>query len=251
MMKKYQKLFSATTKSLKDRKVPISEILCQVAGLGPQGPIFDCSDLPAFGCKLPGLSQAKNTDEVMLCIGNYCSFFYFEMLECIINNLGTEQDKMNLTKYEEELQVYAKRHVFECPSELCEVSNEGHANMFVTLDDAYKNCNVSNLHLFVSKLRELLNLSSGSGLKLCRIAPGSLKLTFQLPHAVQQATFPLSSQQEEALASLGVTELSCGDYLFTNKPDEVCTCTHTCTWFSIEASEVKVYTVYVINTRAA
>ena len=216
MMKKYQKLFSATTKSLKDRKVSIPEILCQLVGLGPQGPIFECSDLPAFGCQIPGLKKANNTDEVMLCVGEYCSFFYFEMLECIIDNIGTEQDKTNLAKYKDDFQIYAERHVFECPSELCEMNNEGHANMFVTLDDTYKDCNAKNLHLFVSKLRELLNLSSGSGLKLCRIAPGSLKLTFQLPHVVQQAIFPLSSQQEIALASLGVVELSCGYYQFTN-----------------------------------
>ena len=216
MMKMYQKLFSATTKSLKDRKVPIPEILCQLAGLGPLSPTFDYSSLP-FGYQLPGLREAENTDKVMLCIGDYCSFFCFEMLECIIDNLGTKQDKLNLDEYKEEFQKYAKRHVFEWPSEVGKMSEEGHADMFVTLDDAYKNCNVSNLHLFVKKLQDILNISSRSGLKLCRIEPGSIKLTFQLPMCVLQDIFPLSSEQEADLAGLGVVQLSCENYHFTNQ----------------------------------
>ena len=214
IMKKFRKLFSATTKSLKDRKVPIPEILCELVGLGSLSPTYDYSKNLPFGCQLPELRKAENTDEVMLCIGEYCSFFYFEMLECIIDNLGTAQDKTNLKKYKEEFQKYAERHVFECPSEICEMTKRGHISMFVTLDDAYKNCNVSNIHLFVSNLEDVLNISSGSGLKLCRIEPGSLKLTFQLPLSVLQDIFPLSSEQEVALAGLGVMQLSCGNYLF-------------------------------------
>ena len=216
IIKKYQKLFSATTKSLKDRKVRIPEILCHLVGLGPLTPTFDYSNLPSFGCQLPGLEKAENIDEVMLCIGHYCSFFYFEMLECIIDNLGTKRDKLNLSEYKEDFQKYAERHVFECPSEVGEMS-EGHASIIVTLDDAYKNCSVSNLHLFVSNLQEVLNISSGSGFKLCRIEPGSLKLIFQLPFCVIQAIFPLSSEQEAALTKMGIVQLSCGNYHFTNQ----------------------------------
>ena len=46
-------------------------------------------------------------------------------------------------------------------------------------------------------------------------------MIFQLPHSVQQAIFPLSSEQEEALSGLGVVQLSCGDYQFTRHENEV------------------------------
>ena len=207
IMNKFRKLFSATTKSLKEREVPITEILCHLVVLGPLKPTYSDLSLPAFRCQLPKLKQAKNVDEVMLCIGDYCSFFDYEMLECIIDNVGTEQDTTNLLQYKEEFRKYAERHVFKCPSKISEVNSEGHISMFVTLDDTYDNCTVSKLHHFVGTLKQVLNISSGTGLKLRHVEPGSLKLTFQLPYSSLQDIFPLTSQQEAALSGLGVDKL--------------------------------------------
>ena len=79
--------------------------------------------------------------------------------------------------------------------------------MFVTLDQTFESCTVRNLELFVDNLRKTLNISAGAVFKLCHITPGSLKLTFQLPFSVLQDIFPLSSEQEAALADLGVDNL--------------------------------------------
>jgi len=37
---------------------------------------------------------------------------------------------------------------------------------------------------------------------------------FQIPSFVQQEIFPLSSEQERALAAKGVIRLTCGEYQF-------------------------------------
>ena len=39
----------------------------------------------------------------------------------------------------------------------------------------------------------------------------------QIPSFVQQEIFPLSTEQESALAAEGVIRLTCGDYQFTTK----------------------------------
>ena len=142
----------------------------------------------------------------MLVIGDYCSFFNFRMIEHIVDKLGSRQDKKNLSKYQEEFNKYAERHVFECPSEVGKLSSD-HANIFVKLDDTYENCTLQNLHLFVNRLWNIFNVSIATGLKLSHIEPGCLKLTFQLPFSVLQDIFPLSSEQEAALAGLGVDNL--------------------------------------------
>ena len=221
MMRKFQELFSATTKSLKERKIPITELLCHLVGMGPMKPTFSDLNLPPFRCQLPGLKEAKNTDDVMLVVGDYCSFFNLQMLECIIDKLGTDQDKKNLSHYKEEFNKYAERHVFECPSDVGKVSEDGHVSMFVILDEIYENCTVSQLQLFVVKLQDILCISPGDGLKLCHITPGSIKLTFQLPSSVVNQIFPLSSKQETALANEGVYKLWL-IYQFTAKKNEVC-----------------------------
>ena len=206
MIDKFQDLFSATTLSLKQRETTVTELLCNLVGLGPLPPAYKGLDLQEFSKQFPKLMQSKTTDEAMLVIGTYCSFFNFRMIEKIINKLGTRQDRKNLEKYREEFDKYAERHVFECPAEVGTVS-KGLANMFVTLDKTFDSCTVSGLELFVENLRKTLKISTGAVFKLTHITPGSLKLTFQLPYSLLHDIFPLSSEQEAALNGMGVANL--------------------------------------------
>ena len=102
-------------------------------------------------------------------VSEYCSFFNYHIIELIINKLGTEKDKENLAKYKEEFAEYGRRHIFECPSEVCERSDHC-ADMFVALDKNYDNCTVRNLDLFVINLRKTLKVSSGSGLNFIALS---------------------------------------------------------------------------------
>ena len=220
MEDRFQELFKATRMSLVERKIAVGELLKHLDCLGSIKPLYKGTTLPVLGCQLPELRKTASVDDAMSVISGYCSFFNFRIVEFIIKNLGTEQDKTNLEKYTEEFIVYAQRHVFECPAEVGEIDEDGHANMIVTLDTTYDSYTVSHLYAFVSNLQRVLKIPAMS-LRLCRIGVGSLKLIFQLPHSLQQTTFPLSSDQEAALGDIGVVLLSCGDYLFNQQADEV------------------------------
>ena len=220
MEDRFQELFKATRMSLVERKITVGELLKHLDCLGSIKPLYKGSELLVFGCQLPRLRETENVDNAMSVISSYCSFFNYRIVECIIENLGTDQDKTNLKEYKEEFCVYAQRHVFECPAEVGEIDDEAHANMFVTLDATYDSYAVSHLYAFVSNLQRVLKIPAMS-LRLCRIGPGSLKLTFQLPLSIQKATFPLSGDQEAVLTILGVMLLSCDDYLFSRQANEV------------------------------
>ena len=190
MIQKFQDLFSATTESLKQRKISVQEIVCHLVGLSPSPPAYKDLNLPTFRRKLPELTNAKTVDAAMLVIGNYCSFFNYYMIEHIIKKLGTRQDNKNLEKYKKEFSEYAERHVFESPSEVGTVS-EGLANMLVTLDETYESYTLKYLELFIGNLRKILNVSSNAVFKLCQIDPGSLRLTFQLHRSMVKDIFLL------------------------------------------------------------
>ena len=215
MEDKFQELFKATRMSLVQRKISTGDLLEHLDCLGSVKPLYKGSELPVLGRQLPELRKT-GVDNAMSVISGYCSFFNYRIIKCIIDNLGTEQDVQNLEKYEKEFSTYAKCHVFECPSEVGEMSEIGHANMFVTLDATYDSYTVSHLYAFVSNLQRILKIPAVS-IRLCRIGSGSLKLIFQLPHIIQQDIFPLSSHQEAELVCLGVVELSCGDYQFSRQ----------------------------------
>ena len=225
MMYKFQDLFTSTTNSLRVRKIPVKELAGHLKCLGHLKPTFkDIGQLP-LRQYLVDLEKKESLDDAMSVINLYCSFFNYRMLEHIINKLGVEQDRVNLARYKEDFARYGERHIFECPAVVGEMSEEGQANMFVTLDDSFDNCNVNHLYAFVSNLEKVLRMDNVS-LRLCRIAPGSLKLIFQLPLSVQREIFPLSCDQESALAGLGVVHLSCGDYQFNRQEEMVRTGLH-------------------------
>ncbi|MCG8620605.1 MAG: hypothetical protein MJE68_01220 [Proteobacteria bacterium] len=217
MIQKFQDLFSATTESLKQRKISVEEIACHLVGLGPSPPAYEGLNLPKFQRKLPELTNAKTVDAAMLVIGNYCSFFNYYMIEHLIKRLGTRQDKKNLERYKKQFGEYAERHVFECPSEVGKVS-EGLAEMVVTLDETYKSYTLEYLQLLIGNLRKVLNVLPSAMFKLCHVAPGSLKLTFQLHRSMIEDIFPLTSEQESELAKLGVDYLTLIYYQFNRQP---------------------------------
>ena len=222
MIYKFQELFTATKRSLREEKVSVAELVGHLECLGFIKPTFKDSGLPPLRHQLPGLANAETVDAVMSVVKDYCSFFNYHMLEHIINGFGTQEDKLNLAIYKEDFNKYAECCVItQCPTEVGKMSEEGYANLLVTLDDSFDNCAVSHLNVFIGNLRKILNIPSNVVLRLCRINLGSIKLIFQLPHFVQQAIFPLSSEQEAELSSLGVVQLSCGDYQFTRLQTKV------------------------------
>ena len=221
MIYKFQKLFTDTKKSLREKKVPVDELVGHLECLGYIKATFTDSGLPSLRHKLPELADAKTVDAVMSVVKDYCSFFNYHMVEHIIDEFGTRQDKENMTSYKEDFTKYAECCITQCPSEVGKMSEKGCANLFVTLDDSFDNCAISHLNVFIGNLRKILKIPSNVVLRLCRVNPGCVKLIFQIPLSVQQAIFPLSSEQKVELTSLGVVQLSCGDYQFTAQQTEV------------------------------
>ena len=147
------------------------------------------------------------------------------MIEHIVNELDTDQDRVELQNYKKDFQQYSKRRIYECPTVYGPMSSTGHADLVCKVDSAYEQFTVEELKSFEYRLSKIFHISPQSVLRLCREEEGCLQLIFQIPSFVQQEIFPLSSEQEKALAVEGVIRLTCGDYQFTAK-----VCTVTCHW---------------------
>ena len=222
-MYKFQDLFTATRKSLWEKKVSVKDLVHHVECLGSVKPAYKDLGQRPLRCQLPALANANSIDDVMSIVKDYSPFFSYRMLEHIINEFGTKQNKDKLAEYKVDFAKYAECCVIECPLEVSRMSEQdGYSNMLVILDDSFDNCTVSHLNIFINDLRKILNISSDVHLKLCRICRGSVVLIFQLPTAIQEDIFPLSDQKEKALADLHVVELSCGGtYNFNRRKNVV------------------------------
>ena len=150
-------------------------------------------------------------------IGDYISFFDYEVLETIVDALGTDQDKQNMAEYKNDFKAYAGRHLFiQIPSQNDPSPKEGNVLLFVLLDSSYNGCTIGHLKKLQNKLSTIFNLASGV-LQLRKVKKGSVQLVFEIPCFTADAIFPLSLDQEVALLELRVTQLDCGNYHFRAK----------------------------------
>ena len=212
IMIRFQELVSATIKSFKRRCIPLDELVSHVMTLGAFDPVFKEPQIPVFHhC----FQELKAVDTIVL--NDYFSFFNYHIIEHIIKELGTEEDKAELQRYKKDFNQYAKRRIFECPTDVGPKSDADHADIFVKVDSQYDNYTVEQVEGFRRKLSKILHLSSKGILRLCRVDKGCFRLMFQIPSFVQQEVFPLSREQEMALEDEGVIKLTCREYQFLVK----------------------------------
>ena len=209
-------MFNAVFQSLREREVSIKEIVGNLKAFGTFTPVYKGENQPLLRDELNGLHLARaDIDDIKLIVLDYCSFFNFRLLKFLIEALGTVPDKRKFEEYEKEFNEYAKRRIFECPSELGKPSNDtSHANVIIKLDHHYDHCTLNQLKLLEADFCKILNITN---LKLCLITAGCLQLTFQMPWFVKRGIFPLSEEQKEALTALHVIRITCGFYCYLDR----------------------------------
>lgn len=201
IIKKFNTFFISVRQSLEERHVPIQHITEFLMGFEAYQSVSCLPKTSTFKEHFEQLQAAKTVIEIMRIVRSYCNFFSYEIIEELVKALGDKEDERNLSKYTEDFNEYAKRKVYECPTELSPVTETGQAIIYVTLDESYDNCTLSHLRLLQQKLCRILQISSCT-VHLCRIEPGSIKLIFSLPKFVLKEILPLSQKQEASLLSL-------------------------------------------------
>ena len=217
IIRKFWHLHSRVYESLRQRDVPVERLVVHLSSLGAFDPVSKDSQKPVLQTFSQELQNAKSIENVLLAIKDYFSFFNYHVLEHIVDELGTDQDRVELQNYKKAFDEYSKRRVYECPPEYGPKSNADHADLVVKLDSVYEKFTVKELKKFEYRLSRIFCVTPQSVLRLLQVEEGCLQLIFQVPSFVQQEIFPLSSEQERALAAEGVIRLTCGDYQFTAK----------------------------------
>ena len=213
----FSHLQSRVYESLRERSVPVDRLVTHLLSLRAFDPVLKGSQKPALQTFFRELRSAGSIEDVFWVIRDYFSFFNYRVIKHIVVELGTEQDRVELQNYEKEFDEYSKRRVYECPPVYGSVSKDDHVDLVVKVDSVYEEFTVKELEKFQYKLSTIFCVSPQSVLRLCQVEKGCLQLIFQVPSFVQQEIFPLSTEQESALAAEGVIRLTCGDYQFTAK----------------------------------
>ena len=216
IMLQFYTLLSRFYKSLKrDSEVALDDLKAYLMALEA----FDDDEehRSVFHEQKDELERANTLNEVFKVIKTFCSFFNYNLVKYLINLLGSDDDKTELEMYETKFEDYAKRRVCESPKLASPTAEQ--TNVYVKLESRFSdNYSLVDLQKFRIEISKILKVSPYV-MRLCCVEKGCIKLTFQIPHFVEQQLFPLTSEQESGLVQMGVTRLSLvsGNYKYPNK----------------------------------
>ena len=139
------------------------------------------------------LKSATTVDGVFIALIPHMSFFNYGILEHIIVNLGSDNDKESLANYLSKFNTFCQRRVFEVFPLRVGVSGteKGKVKKFAALLTEYDNkATLMDIKRAKRKLANLLGLKS-SALTLQIIDSGSVLLVLSLPTFIADGIFPL------------------------------------------------------------
>ena len=180
----FAKLTTHMTKSLDSREVKPKEVLCSVLGIAPSKsstcPLLETLDVNSVTSVYDIIIHLQKK--------SYISFFNYDIVEFLINEYGTDEDKAELAEYIRHFQDFCQRSVFEIPQRV-----HGHPPKESTqlAIKVVPKCQWSRFSLGDAKevqikIVEELNLQNCAILPLVNISQGCIRLTFALPKDIME-----------------------------------------------------------------
>lgn len=158
------------------------------------------------------VNKATNLNELLDVVKKFCSFFNYGLVEDLITELGSTEDKKQIEEYKANFVIYANRRIGECPSNIgVRDASQSNNIMLMKLDSRFHEYTLNQLREFCLDVSKILEIYPRA-IRPCCIEKGCIRLTFQISRFVQVVVFPLSCEQETSLKKLCVTNLTCGSY---------------------------------------
>lgn len=157
------------------------------------------------------LRQAKSILDVFSALLPYTSFFHYRIIEILVVEFGTPEDRQRLELYVSTFNRFCKRSVFEVPQSVFRDAvkkSDGKCFSVKYITEAIPI--LADVVVVRRKIAEILGISSWS-LQLCSITDGCVCLRFWIPSNFADEVLPVSLNQQAALKEIGVRVLEEAD----------------------------------------
>ena len=143
------------------------------------------------------LMDADSIDDIFIALSSFWNFLNYDLLKHIIITCGL--DLTDLNTYEERLESFCKRSIFQLPPNGLGSSNGDDANrhevhMKIDLDHPTLK-DVLNIRQKISKILQVHPLA----LFIHNIKSGCVEVEFLVPQCITQQLFPLTDEQTHSL----------------------------------------------------
>ena len=208
ILRHFADLRTNTRKSLTTRNVEPDEVADSALSLMKQ---FD-------PCYIKELNEAseKSVARVFMVLSRHMSFFNYEILEHIIQHLGTDDDRRNLARYLEHFRNFCRRSVFQVPSGVLGSSpaaGEVKLSVYITdlkiYGDGASDITLVSIKRIQWKLASILHVKA-STLQVYEIEIGSIIILLTVPSTMAVNLLRYTREQGLELQSCGL-QLSISD----------------------------------------
>ena len=217
MKRQFGFLVTKTRDSVEER-IPVGKYATSILALGAYEPVPEERNKSLLNEHREEIKMATSISEIFNILSAYWNYLNYEILEITIELYGTSDDKERLERYNEHLQIFCERRIFELslPENSCSSSNtlsSKQEKVAVKLNVCEDNkCN--ELLRIRSRIAKILHVKLAT-LIIDGVDAGCVQLTFLIPTFVAQEIFPLSNEQMSAFhKDASVIRLECGDYVF-------------------------------------
>ena len=194
----FTNLIKHMKKSFNDRKLDTEDIIISVLGIAPREP----STCPI----LETLDVEKDTTIsgiiIHLLQKRYISFFNYHIVEYLIKEYGTDEDKAELDKYIAHFGKFCQRSVFEVPHHIHGQPPKDSKPLAIKVMDKDQwitssnrlsktsNFSLGDAKIVQKKIAEMLDLQNYGSLPLLDTSEGCVVLTFALPTVIMESVKP-------------------------------------------------------------
>ena len=217
MKRQFGFLVTKTRDSVEER-IPVGKYATSILALGAYEPVPEERNKSLLNEHREEIKMAKSTSEIFNVLSAYWNYLNYEILEDTIELYGTSDDKKRLERYNECLQRFCKRRIFELS--LPESSSSSGNTLSSKQKKLAVKLNVceditcNELLRIRSRIAKILHVKLTT-LIIDGVDAGCVQLTLLVPTFVAQEIFPLSNEQISALhKDASVIRLECGDYVF-------------------------------------
>ena len=205
------------TRDSVEKRISVGKVAGSILALGAFEPAIGERDRRLLDEHREEIESAKSVSEIFIILSAYWNYLDYDILVYVINHYGThgdDSDERRLQNYNEALQRFCKRRIFELP-----LSENGNGAENKKQEKLYMKLNIPEDTLAEQmfpiriKVAEILQLNPAT-LQIRSVNKGCVQLIFLIPKFVARKIFPLLDEQTSALSKdVSVIRLECGNYV--------------------------------------
>ena len=151
------------------------------------------------------LERSVNMGDVFFALHRFKSFFNYEVVESIVKQFGSDEDRQLMGEYVSQFNKFCERNVFEVPPNIFHDSEPKPGDkMFSVKLTKEGRALLGDVVAMRKKIADILNIEVVA-LQLCCITDGCICLMFLISAFVAEKIFPLSESQISSLSKIDVT----------------------------------------------